>query len=88
MIKADFVEKVAERTGLSKLLVKVVVDSFLDSIREALFQETRIELRNFGVFQVKKRKPIIGRNPRTGEKVEVPERLKVTFKPSRVFKKK
>jgi len=87
MIKNDFVEKVAETTGLNKVIVKKIIEEFLGSLREALYESRRIELRNFGVFSVKKRKPKIGRNPKTGEVVTVPERLKVVFKPSKIFKK-
>ena len=54
-----------------------------DGITQTLVEEGRIELRNFGVFEVKKRKPRKARNPRTGEKVKVPARLVVTFKPGR-----
>jgi len=86
MIKADFVEKVAERTGLTRILVKSTIESFLDCLREALEQGQRIEFRNFGVFQVKVRPPKVARNPKTGERVDVPQRKKVTFKPSRALK--
>jgi len=54
-----------------------------DGITQTLVEEGRIELRNFGVFEVKKRKPRKARNPRTGEKVKVPARLVVTFKAGR-----
>lgn len=87
MIKADLVEKVSQRTGLDKVVVKNIVDSFLINLRQALEQGQRIELRNFGVFQVRRRRAKVGRNPRTGERVEIPERLKITFKPSKSFKK-
>ena len=86
MIKKDFIEKIAEETGLNGVMVKTVVDQFITNIQQALLSEQRIELRNFGVFNVKKRKPKIGRNPKTGEEVLVPERLKVVFKPSKIFK--
>ena len=82
MIKKDIVEKVAERTGLSKLLVKRVVDEFLDVVNEAFEKKERIELRKFGVFYFKKRKRKIGRNPRTGVEVIIPERDKLIFKPT------
>jgi len=59
------------------------VQCIFDGIIEALVQEGRIELRNFGIFEVKKRKARNARNPRTGEKVLVPEKLVVTFKPGR-----
>ena len=58
----------------------------LDAVINVLAEEGRVELRNFGVFSVKKRKPRQSRNPRTGEKVMAGERFTVTFKPGRVVK--
>ena len=87
MIKNDFIEKISEDTGLNKIVVKKIIEGFLVNLRESLFEGERIELRNFGVFIVKRRKPKVGRNPKTGEIVNVPERLKVIFKPSKIFKK-
>ena len=60
----------------------------LDAIINALVEEGRVELRNFGVFDVRKRKPRLARNPRTGEKVVVGERFTVTFKPGRVVEER
>ncbi|MCX7704904.1 MAG: integration host factor subunit beta [bacterium] len=85
MIKKDFVEEIAKETGLSKSMIRMIVEKFIDQIRESLLKKERIELRNFGVFKVKKVKPKKGRNLRTGEQIPVPERWKVTFKPSRIF---
>ncbi len=86
MIRADLVEKVSQQTGLNKVVVKNIIDSFLINLRQALEQGERIELRNFGVFQVRRRGAKVGRNPRTGERVEIPERRKIIFKPSKSFK--
>ena len=69
------------------MVVKEVVQRTLDTIFGALKSGKRIELRNFGVFQVKKRKKRIGRNPKTGEVVPVPERRTVVFKPGLEMKK-
>jgi len=91
MIKKDIVEKITERTGLSSALVKRVVDEFLSVVSEAFEKKERIEieLRKFGVFYFKKRKRKIGRNPRTGVEVIIPERDKLIFKPTiRLEKKK
>ncbi len=63
--------------------VKAIVQRVFDGIVEALLENGRIELRNFGIFEVKKRKPRQARNPKTGDKVKVPARLAVTFKPGR-----
>ena len=69
-------------TGLTALQTQVVVQKTMDAIVESLLTERRIELRGFGVFEVKKRAARNARNPRTGEKVSVPEKLVVTFKAS------
>jgi nucleoid DNA-binding protein len=74
---------IAEDMGLTQIRAKEIVQTVFDRITETLVQEGRIELRNFGVFEVKKRKPRKARNPRTGEKVKVPAKLVVTFKPGR-----
>jgi nucleoid DNA-binding protein len=81
MRKRDIVLKISEETGIKQVIVKEIVQRTLDTILNALERGERIELRNFGVFQVKRRKKRIGRNPKTGEVVPVPERLTVVFKP-------
>jgi integration host factor subunit beta len=83
MTKRDIVKKIAEAVDLPLMTVAEIVQMLFDGITEILVEEGVIELRNFGVFRVKKRKPRIGRNPRTGESVMVPERRTVTFKPGR-----
>lgn len=87
MIKKDIVEKIAERTGLSKVLVQRIIDEFLSVMNEAFEKKERVELRRFGVFYFKKMKPKIGRNPKTGVEVIIPEREKLLFKPTIVKKK-
>jgi integration host factor subunit beta len=81
MTKKDMAKAIAEEMGLTQIQAKEIVQRVFDGITETLVQEGRIELRNFGVFEVKKRKPRKARNPRTGEKVKVPAKLVVTFKP-------
>jgi integration host factor subunit beta len=83
MTKKDMAKAIAEAMGLTQGQVQGVVQRVLDGITETLLNEGRIELRNFGVFEVKKRKPRTARNPHTGEKVSVPARLVVTFRPGR-----
>ncbi len=83
MTKADLVEEVANATGLTKRDVGVVVDLVLETISKALSDQEHIELRGFGSFKVKTRKARIARNPRTGERVNVPEKLVPYFKASR-----
>ncbi|MCK4912801.1 MAG: integration host factor subunit beta [Candidatus Omnitrophica bacterium] len=87
MRKRDIVLKISQNTQIKQVVVKDVVQRTLDTIFEALKSGKRIELRNFGVFQVKKRKKRIGRNPKTGEVVPVPERRTVVFKPGLEMKK-
>ncbi len=87
MRKRDIVLKISQETDIKQVVVKEVVQRTFDTIFGALKEGKRIELRNFGVFQVKKRKKRIGRNPKTGEVVPVPERLTVVFKPGLEMKK-
>jgi nucleoid DNA-binding protein len=86
MTKADLVEQVAERTGLTRTDVAVVVDSFLDTIKKSMEEMQNIEIRGFGTFKIKLRKARKARNPRTGEEVPVPDRRVPVFKPSNEFK--
>jgi nucleoid DNA-binding protein len=86
MTKADLVEKVAEKTGLTRTDVAVAIDSVLDAIKKALEEGNNIEIRGFGTFKVKPRKARKARNPRTGEVVPVPDRNIPVFKPSNEFK--
>jgi len=79
--KKEMAKTIAEEMGLTQIQAKEIVQKVFDGITETLLNEGRIELRNFGVFEVKKRKPRKARNPRTGEKVKVPAKLVVTFKP-------
>ncbi|MGA0046073.1 MAG: HU family DNA-binding protein, partial [Candidatus Kapaibacteriota bacterium] len=72
-------------TGLTKFETKAVVDGFLLSVIESLSEGKRIELRGFGVFSVKSRKPRMARNPRTGDPVPLEERFIPTFKVSSEF---
>lgn len=86
--KKDIVKTLAERFGLSQVDAKKVVQGTFDAIVETLVGNGRIELRNFGVFEVKVRKPRKARNPRTGEEVFVAEKRVVTFKPGRLMEEK
>lgn len=88
MTKKDIVKVLADKFGLSQVDAKKVVQGTFDSIIDTLFEVGRIELRNFGVFEVKTRKPRKARNPRTGEEVMVPEKKVVTFKPGRLMERR
>jgi nucleoid DNA-binding protein len=81
--KKDLAKQIADKLNVNQLLALDIIQQTFDGITETLVKEGRIELRNFGVFEVKERKPRSARNPRTGEKVMVPLRRVVTFKPGR-----
>src|SRR5271163_4101551 len=81
--KKEIVKSISEEIGLTQLKTKEIVQKTFDAIIETLVDERRIELRNFGVFEVKKRAARKARNPRTGDKVFVPEKYVVTFKPGK-----
>jgi nucleoid DNA-binding protein len=83
MTKKEMARAIAEETGLTQGQVMEVVRRAFDGITETLLSEGRIELRNFGVFEVRRRKPRKARNPRTGDRVNVPAKLVVTFKPGK-----
>jgi nucleoid DNA-binding protein len=81
--KKEIVRTIADDIGLTQLQTKEIVQKTFNAIVEALVEGGRIELRNFGVFEVKRRAPRKARNPRTGEKVFVGEKYVVTFKPGK-----
>ncbi len=83
MTKKEIVKQISERIGLTQLKTKEIVQQTFDAIVETLLEVGRIELRNFGVFEVKKRKARKARNPRTGDRVDVPPKNVVTFKPGK-----
>lgn len=83
MTKKEIVKTISEELGLTQLKTKEIVQKTFDAIVDTLVDERRIELRNFGVFEVKQRAARKARNPRTGEKVFVPEKYVVTFKPGK-----
>ena len=83
MTKKEIVKQISERIGLTQLKTKEIVQQTFDAIVETLLEVGRIELRNFGVFEVKQRKARKARNPRTGDRVDVPPKNVVTFKPGK-----
>ncbi|MCM8785099.1 MAG: integration host factor subunit beta [Candidatus Omnitrophica bacterium] len=88
MVKKDIVERISEETGLNKTIVKTVIEEFLNLIKESFENKERIELRGFGVFYFKKMKSKKARNPKTGEEVIIPERMKIYFKPSKMIRER
>ena len=88
MTKKEIVKRISEDLGLTQLKVKEIVQRVFDSIIDTLIEEERIELRNFGVFEVKKRAARTARNPRTGDPVSVPAKYVVTFKPGKTMEER
>jgi nucleoid DNA-binding protein len=85
MTKADLVQLASEAIGpgITKKDCAVVVDAFLNAIKDAMAEHKNIEIRGFGTFKVRERKSRLARNPRTGDPVEVPPRAVPVFKPSK-----
>lgn len=86
MTKAELVERIADRTGVSKKDTGIVVNMILDNIGRALVSGDKVELRGFGSFKVKSRRSRVARNPRTGESVTVPAKQVPFFKASNDLK--
>ena len=86
MTKADLVDEVVRVTGVSKKHAEIIVNTVFSSIVEALRSEDKIELRGFGSFRVRRRRPRQGRNPKTGDQVAVPEKRIPYFKPGKELK--
>ena len=88
MTKKEIVKQISEKLGMTQLKTKEIVQQTFDAIVDTLLVEKRIELRNFGVFEVKRRKARKARNPRTGERVDVEPKYVVTFKPGKEMEEK
>lgn len=88
MTKRELVIEVARQLGFTQNDVARVVQTAFDVITDSLAQGKRLEIRNFGVFEVKTRDARIGRNPRTGEEVPIPEKRVATFKPGKLIKER
>lgn len=86
MTKADLVEEVSRITEVKRKESEVIVETIFDSIMSALRKKDKVEIRGFGSFRTRQRRGRIGRNPKTGEKVEVPPKTIPFFKPSKDLK--
>ena len=86
MTKANLVEEVARVTELTRKDSEVIVDTLFESVIQALKGGDKLEVRGFGSFRVRQRNARVGRNPKTGEKVEVPAKRVPYFKPSKELK--
>jgi len=88
MTKQEMVAAIAAKTGVEQLVVKQIVQMTLDGITDVIATERRLELRDFGVFEVRMLKARNARNPRTGVEVFMPSRPKVYFKAGKVMNQK
>lgn len=83
MIKTDIINNVSKAADITRVKAVIAVEAILDAMKESMRRGERIELRGFGVFQVKPRKKGIGRNPRTGMEVRIPPGKTIRFKPGK-----
>ena len=88
MTRKEIVRTIAEEIGLPQRQTKEIIEKTLDSVVNLLVADGRVEIRNFGVFEVRWRKARKARNPRTGEEVHVPRRCAVAFKPGLVLEQR
>jgi|SRR5262245_46813819 integration host factor subunit alpha len=86
MTKADIVEAIYEKIGFSKKESADIVELVFDTMKETLEKGEKIKISGFGNFVVRSKKPRIGRNPQTGEEIEISARRVLTFRPSQVLK--
>jgi len=86
MTKAELVENVSKSMDISKKHTEIVVNTIIDSIISTLKKGEKVELRGFGSFKIRDRQARVGRNPKTGEKVDIPEKKIPYFKPGKELK--
>ena len=88
MTKKDIVRSIADKLAVPQVLIKKIIQGTLDTIIETLVEHGRIGLRNFDVFEVRRRKPRKAQNPKTGEAVKVPAKYVVAFRPGKTMEDK
>ena len=86
MTKADLIDEVSRLAELTRKDSEIIVETIFDSIVRSLCTGDKIEIRSFGSFRTRQRKPRVGRNPKTGDRVEVPAKKIPFFKPSKELK--
>lgn len=86
MIKADIIDLVHEKMGCSRHEAAEVVESALDTLKEALQRGDRVQIVGFGSFVVRQKKERVGRNPKTGKEIVIVPRRVLTFKPSKILR--
>jgi integration host factor subunit beta len=84
--KKDLIDRIAEETEQKRIAVKRTIQSFLDHVIEELSRGNRLEFRDFGVFEIRRRAPRVAQNPKTLERVRVPAKSTVKFKVGRLMK--
>ena len=84
--KKQLTDRIADATGKERVLIKNLVQQFLDEVVSELAKGNRLEFRDFGVFTVRERKPRVAQNPRTLERVDVPSKRTVKFKVGRLMR--
>ncbi|MCX6607072.1 MAG: integration host factor subunit beta [Acidobacteria bacterium] len=86
MTKADLIEEVSKVVDMTRKDSEVIVEAIFDSVVRSLRQGDKIEIRGFGSFRTRQRQPRVGRNPKTGARVDVPAKRIPFFKPSKELK--
>jgi integration host factor subunit beta len=86
--KKELVDRIAEKAGGKRVMVKKIIQNFLDEIIEELGRGNRLEFRDFGVFETKERAARVAQNPKTLQRVQVPPKRTVKFKVGRLMKQK
>jgi len=84
--RKDLAEAIKDKMGFSRNSCGQIVDEFFECIKSALLEKTDVKIVQFGAFKLRQKSPRIGRNPRTGETMEISERSVVTFKPSKILR--
>lgn len=86
--KKELIDRIAEKTKTKRVVVKDILQQFLDEVIEELGKANRLEFRDFGVFETKARAPRIAQNPKTLQRVQVPSKRTVKFKVGRLMKQR
>jgi integration host factor subunit beta len=86
MIKIDIAREVAQSLSIKEKEALYIVDSLIDSLKECIIEYKRLEIRDFGIFQIKRRKERIGRNPKNKKEYPIPAHNALTFKPGKEIK--
>ena len=86
MIKIDLVRELAQKLKIKDKEALFIIDNLIDSMKEIIMKEGRLEIRDFGVFQIKKRKQRTGRNPKNKKEYPIPPHKALTFKPGKALK--